>query len=183
MLHLLPYYGLSLTFIGFVAAALYSQRKAIRLTARGWDDLVARIECVEFASLKVVAQDYLDPRDSQIKLEPRELWKLVGGYEGLRRMRSNADLMLALAAHAQDWNFDEATIVAERMRLDASRLRRALLRIELGSLPYFVLRRFWLRIPIQVQEAAAAYYLMRQRLLSLYATSHSGRYPRLAEVL
>jgi hypothetical protein len=183
MLHLLPYYALGLTFIGFVAAAIYSQRKAIRLTARGWDDLVARIERVEFDSLKVVAQDYLDPRDSQIKLEPRELWKLVGGYEGLRRMRSNADLMLALAAHAQDWNFDEATIVAERMRLDSSRLRRALLRIELGSLPYFVLRRFWLRIPIQVQEAAAAYYLMRQRLLSLYATSHSGRYPRLAEVL
>jgi hypothetical protein len=130
-----------------------------------------------------VAKDYLEPRGSQIELEPKELWALVGGYEGLRRMRGNAELMLALAAHAQHWNFDEATIVAERMRLDSSRLRSALLRIELGSLPHFLLRSFWPRIPIQVQEAAAAYYLMRQRLLSLYAISHSGRYSRLAEIL
>jgi hypothetical protein len=183
MLHLLPYYGLGLIFIGFIAAAIHAQRRAIRLTARGWDDLVARIERVEYAGLKVVAQDYLDPKHSQIELEPRELWKLVGGYEGLRRMRSNAELLLALAAHAQHWNFNEATIVAERMRFDSLRLRRAVLRIELGFLPYSVLRRFWLRIPIQIQEAAAAYYLMRQRLLSLYATSHPARYPRLAEVL
>ena len=182
-MHLLPYYGLSVAFLGFVVAMTYSQRKAIRLTARGWDDLVARLERVEFGNLKVIAGDYLDPHDSQIKLEPSELWKLVGGSEGLRRMRANAELMLALAAHAQHWNFDEATIVAERMRLDASRLRRALWRIELGSLPHILLRRFWLRIPIQVQEAAAAYYLMRQRLLSLYATSHSGLYPRLADAL
>ncbi len=183
MLQMFPYYGLGLTFIGFVTAATYSQRKAIRLTARGWDDLVAQVERVEFSGLKTVARDYLDPMSSQIELEPVKLWEMVGGHEGLRRMRSNADLMLALAAHAQDWNFEEAVIVAERMRLDASRLRRALWRIELGSLPYVVLRRFWLRIPIQVQEAAAAYYLMRQRLLSLYAGSHSGRYLRLSEVL
>jgi hypothetical protein len=182
-MHLLPYFGLSLALCGFIVAAVYSQRKAIRLNARGWDDLVERLERVEPDGVKVVARDYLDPQQGQIALEPPELWKLVGGYEGLRRMRANADLMLALAAHAQYWNFDEATIVAERMRLDSWRLRRALRRIEFGSLPYFAVRRFWLRIPLQVQEAAAAYYLMRQRLLSLYATSHSGLYPRLAEIL
>ena len=183
MLHLYPYYGLGLTFTGFLVAATYSQRKAIRLTGRAWDDLVAQLQRVEFANLRVVATDYLDPKDSQIALEPKELWELVGGYDGLRKMQSNAELMLALAAHAQHWSFSEATIVAERMRLDSSRLSRALLRIELGFLPHFLLRRFWPRIPIQVQEAAAAYYLMRQRLLSLYATSHNGRYLRLAEVL
>jgi hypothetical protein len=182
-MHLLPYYGLGLAFSVFLAAAFHSQRKAIRLTARGCDELLAELKQVEFQNLKTVARDYLEPQASQLRLEPQELWALVGGYEGLRRMRANAELMLALAAHAQHWNFEEATIVAERMRLDASRLRRAVWRIELGFVPYCALRRFWMRIPIQVQEAAAAYYLMRQRLLSLYATSHAGLYPRLAQAL
>jgi len=182
-MHFLPYYGIGFAFFGLIAAAFQSQRKVIRLTERGWNDLLAKLEQVEFVGLQAVAKDYLDPRASQIKMEPQELWTLLGGYEGLRRMRVNADLMLALAAHAQDWNFDEATIVAERMRLDAARLRRAMWRIELGCLQYFALRRFWMRMPIQAQEAAAAYYLMRQRLLSLYASSHAGLYPRLAEAL
>jgi hypothetical protein len=45
------------------------------------------------------------------------------------------------------------------------------------------LRRFYLRTPFQIQEAAAAYYLMRQRLLTLYSATHSGRYPALAAVI
>ena len=48
---------------------------------------------------------------------------MLGGREGLRRMRENAKLMLILAAHAQQWNFDEGVIVTERMRRDAVRLR------------------------------------------------------------
>lgn len=34
-----------------------------------------------------------------------------------------------------------------------------------------------------VQEAASAYWLMRERLLALYQTSHAGRYPRLVDAL
>jgi hypothetical protein len=74
-------------------------------------------------------------------------------------------------------------IVSERMRRDALRLRRAVLRIQVGFLPFAVLRHFYIRTPLQIQEAAAAYYLMRQRLLALYGSSHSGRLPALAAVL
>jgi hypothetical protein len=98
-------------------------------------------------------------------------------------MRANADLMLALAAHASHWNYEGATIVSERMRRDALRLQRAVLRIEVGFLPFAGLRQFYIRTPFQIQEAAAAYYLMRQRLLALYGSSHSGRLPALAAVL
>jgi hypothetical protein len=38
-------------------------------------------------------------------------------------------------------------------------------------------------MPFNVHEAASAYYLMRQRLLALYETSHAGLYPALAAVL
>lgn len=180
---MLPYYGIGLLLLGFVAAAVYTQRSAIKLTARGWDDLLRKLEHVDTAGLKAVAQDYLDPTENQTRLQPEELWKLLGGHEGLLRMRSNAGLMLALAAHAQQWNFEEATIVGERMRRDSLRLRKAVMRVEFGLLRYYLLRRFCVHAPFHLQEAAGAYYLMRQRLLALCLTSHAGRYTNLAAAL
>ena len=97
-------------------------------------------------------QDYLNPPQQQTAIQPRELWKLVGAYDGLRRMRANADLMLVLAAHASDWNFEEATIVGERMRRDALRLRRAVWRIEVGFLPITISRRFYIGTPFHIQR-------------------------------
>ena len=182
MLHLVPYFALGLLLLGFIAAAIYTQLNSIRLNSRGWEQLLAQAAQIDFDGIKAVAQDYLDPQLEQIRLEPQDLWNLVGGYDGMRAMRANAKLMLALAAHAQHWNFVEATIVYERMRHDALRLRAATFRIELGLIPHFVMRRFWLRTPLYLQDATAAYYLMRQRLLALYANNNSARYPRLAEV-
>jgi hypothetical protein len=133
--------------------------------------------------LSAVAVDYLTPHRGQIDLEPNEIWEFLGGYEGLRRMRENAEIMLALAAYAQRWNFAEAVIVTERMRLDAASLRRAVRRVELGMIPSRFMQRFRFTLPLHAQEASSAYYLMRQRLLSLYETSHAGRYSALAASL
>ncbi|MGB6158597.1 MAG: hypothetical protein WBH45_09965, partial [Acidobacteriaceae bacterium] len=71
----------------------------------------------------------------------------------------------------------------ERMRRDAIVLRRAVWHIELALTFHTILRRSATVIPFHLHEAASSYYLMRQRLLALYQTSHSGLYPRLAEVL
>ena len=90
--------------------------------------------------------------------------------------------MLDLAAYAQQWNFEEAMIVTERMRHDAALLRRAVRRVELG-LVHGLLRHLRITVPFHAQEASSAYYLMRQRLLSLYETSHECRYPALAASL
>ena len=181
--HMVTFYVLSAVLLGLLVGAIYSQRKAVRLSNRGWEDLLSRIQKIDTRGVTTVALDYLNPPQHQTAIQPRELWTLVGAYDGLRRMRANADLILALAGHASHWNYEEATIVGERMRRDALRLRRAVLRIEVGFLPFAVLRQFYIRTPFQIQEAAAAYYLMRQRLLALYASSHSGRLPALAAVL
>lgn len=183
MLRMLPYLGITLLLIGFFAVAIHTQRRSIKITADSWDALVGRMAQVDFNGVRAVAQDYLDPREHQTRLQPDELWSMVGGHEGLLRMRVNADLMLALAAHAQQWNFEEATIVGERMRRDSLRLRKAIRRIEFGLLRYSMLQRFSLYAPFHLQEAAGAYYLMRQRLLALCSTSHSGRYSGLAAAL
>ena|SRR5579872_619756 len=168
---------------GLLAAALKSQLSALRVNRRSWQDLVSQLKRIEFERVSSVARDYLDPREGQISLEPTDMWLMLGGREGLRRMRENARLMLLLAAHAQRWNFDEGVIVTERMRRDALQLRRAVRHIELALAFHRLLRRSSTFIPFHLHEAASSYYLMRQRLLALYQTSHAGLYPRLAEVL
>jgi len=150
---------------------------------RSWNDLVARLYKIEPVGLSAVALDYMTPRHNQIDLEMDEIWDFLGGYQGLRKMRENAEIMLEMAAFAQRWNFQEAAVVTVRMRMDAVTLRRALLRVELGLVPFKLLRRFQLALPLNAQEASSAYYLMRQRLLFLYETSHEGLYPTLAASL
>ncbi len=165
---------------GVVTADWFSARMR---SQRDWHDLVASLREVDFAGVSTVAIDYLTPRRGQIDIEPDKIWECLGGYEGLRKMRENADIMLAIAAYAQQWNFEEAVIVTERMRNDAALLRRAIRRVELGLLPGRLLRRYRYTLPLHAQEASSAYYLMRQRLLSLYETSHICRYPALAASL
>lgn len=166
-----------------LGAAVWSQISAVRLDRRSWNDLVSALKPIEFDRVSSVARDFLDPKGDQISLEPPDLWLMLGGRDGLRRMRENARLMLALAAHAQQWNFDEGVIVTERMRRDALRLRGSVRRVEMALAFHWVTRKPATLIPFHLHEAASAYYLMRQRLLALYQTSHSGLYPRLAEIL
>ena len=156
-----------------------AQRTATRLSTMTWEQLVARLAPVRSDGITAVALEYLNPTKSQLGMEPSDIWSMIGGAEGLAHMRANADVLLALAAHAQRWNFHEGVVVAERMRHDGLALRRAATRITLG-LTWGIGKA---RGAFYVHEAASAYYLMRQRLLALYETSHAGRYPRLAEAL
>ena len=178
-----PYILLAVVVVGLVVTAIRSQRSSLKLTNRTWNELLAEVEFIDFRGVSLVARDYLDPRKGQIELEPQEIWNLLGGDEGLRTMRANADRLIALAAFAQQWNLDESVIVAERMRRDGLRLRRAVRRVQLGMLSQIVTGRHWVEVPFQLQEAASAYYLMRQRLLALYETSHVGLHPQLAQAV
>jgi hypothetical protein len=179
---------LAFLFLGAVVglllgAAIRSQYVSMRVDRRSWTELVEALQPIEFGQVSSVALDYLDPREGQIALQPRDLWLMLGGKEGLQRMRENAKLMLLLAAYAQRWNFDEGVIVTERMRRDALRLQRSVRRVEMALRFHAILHRSATLIPFHLHEAASAYYLMRQRLLALYQTSHSGLYPKLAEIL
>ncbi len=176
-----------MTFLIFFAAAILfvgvafaqTSRKASRLSRLSWEDLVASLEPVPAGGIATVARDYLQPRMNQLEIETDQLWDLIGGAEGLRRMNGNAEVLIALAGYAQRWNPGEGIIVAERMRRDGVALRRATRRLWIGLL--FGYGR--VRGPFSLQEAASAYYLMRERLLALYQTSHAGRYPMLAAAM
>lgn len=169
-----------------IAKTVSSHLSAARRARLSWKDLVAQLQPVDQDGVDIVARDFLQPSPDQLKLDPSKMWSLAGGWEGVKKMRQNAEIMLALAAYTQQWNFDEGVIVTERMRRDALRLRRAVWHLELNRIPKltpFLPRRLRWNAPFEVHEAASAYYLMRRRLLALYETSHSGLYPVLASVL
>src|ERR1700760_2713773 len=100
MPHLAPYCIVALLLAACLTFAIYSHKKAVRLSDRGWENVLARVQAINTSGLTTVALDYLNPPKHQTAIQPRELWKLVGAYDGLRRMRINANLMLDLAAHA-----------------------------------------------------------------------------------
>jgi hypothetical protein len=112
------------------------------------------------------------------------MWEMIGGYAALKDMAENAQVLLSLAAYAQQWNFEEGVIVAERMRRDALTLRRAVYRIAWRKAAFLLLpRRLRVLEAFDLDEAVSSYHLMCQRLLALYQTSHAGLYPALAEIL
>ena len=145
-----------------------------------WADLVAGLEPVNSAAIEQVARDYLTPVKGQLTLQPGDLWEMVGGLEGIERMRENARIICALAAYAERWNFEEAVVVTERIRREAMVVRRAALHV---MVHHYVSAAAKARVPFYVQEAATSYHLMRTRLLALYESSHEARYPVLARAL
>ncbi len=156
-----------------------ASRKKNRLSETSWDQLIRDLERVPMVGITKVAIDYLQPGKGQLAIETDEMWYLVGGDEGLRRMQANAEILLQLAAFAEQWNRQESIIVGERMRREGLILRRAVNKVNRG-LAFGYGRAMG---PFYVQEAASAYYLMRQRLLALYETSHVGRLGRLSMAL
>ncbi len=157
------------------AALLRSQSIAAQRSLSSWEELIAKLEPVPISGITDVALEYLNPVKGQIDCEPGELWSRIGGIDGLERMGTNADLLLALAAYAERWDPVRSRIVVERMRRDAVTVRRAVRGISLTI--FLGIGRA--RAAFYVHEAATGYHLMRQRLLALYEVSHSARLPAL----
>jgi hypothetical protein len=175
----LIFVAIAVFVVGIVAALVYSHTTAHKLRSANWETLASSIEPIHARGLEMVAMDHMQPQAGQLRLEPDEIWALVGGIEGLKRMRRNANRMIALAAYVQRWNFDEAVIISERIRQDSILMKRALFRLEIEM----YLRSTPIRAPFHIHQAASSYYLMSQRLLALYKTNQYVLYPRLASVL
>jgi hypothetical protein len=155
---------------------ILTRRKLASLT---WEDMLAKIEPIELESLQIVAECYLQPGKDQLRLEPNQMWDMVGGIEGIRRLKANAQVMLELAIFAESWNEEQGPIISEMIRRDAIRINKAVVRIQLSLL----FRVPFIRAPFHLQEAASSYYLIRRRLLGLYHNSHIALVPRLEAAL
>ena len=162
---------------GVVQGRFYLRHR--RLSRTSIHELVSRIQPVNVDGISAIAMNFLNPSKMQLQLEPPMMWASIGEMSGLEALIANADAILDLAAFASRWNQVEGRVIAEMIRRDGVRLKRAAWKIQLAT--YSGLGR--VSAPFQLQEAAAAYFLMRGRLLGLYQVAHVGIYPRLAEVL
>jgi hypothetical protein len=173
----------SIFFCSFIVIilgrVLYSEAAMRRLYRCDWNELIGKLEAIPQAEVARLGDDYLNPGPNQIQFEPADIWTALGGLEGIHRMRRNARILVALAGHAQRWNFTESVIVTERMRRDALMLQRATLQVTLRT----ALHIGRMRVPFHLHESAGAYHLMTKRLVTLYKNSHSGLYPRLVVAL
>ena len=168
-----------------VSRYLYRHLAAWQLYQRDWNDLLTKLQPISAVAVTAIGDEYLNPPPHQLGLQPADIWRSLGGLEGIRRMRSNARILIALAAYAQRWNFTESVIVKERMRQDALHLQRATLQVILRTV-FRTSRDAGVppgRAVFYLHDSVGAYHLMTKRLLVLYRTSHAGLYPRLAEVL
>ena len=171
-MYLLLLIALLVTVAGLQVRWAYRRR---RLAAETWETVLCRAEEVDLEGIRAIAECYLRPDRNQLRIEPNEMWTLLGGLEGMARLRKNAAAMLELAVWAERWNDTEGPVVTEMIRRDAVRVRRSVMRVQLG----FLFGVGFLRAPFHVQEAAATYYLMRSRLLGVYENCHAGLVPRL----
>ena len=154
----------------------YRKRK---LLGQSWDTIVARLEAVNVAGLREIADLYLKPGKDQLRIEPVDMWLVVGGVTGLQRMRRNAETMLELAVYAERWNTWNGRVVSEMIRRDAMRLKKSTTKIELAMFSPFGM----VHAAFSLQEAISSYCLMRDRLYGLYQVAHVGLIPRLEAVL
>jgi hypothetical protein len=174
-------FAFTFLFVSLLVGVLYVHacRKKNRLSATTWQELVGRLAEVPMAGISKMALDYLQPREGQDGLRADEMWLLVGGAKGLERIKANAEILIQLAAFAEEWNLQEGILIGDRMRREGLVLRRAVRKARMGM---------WFgdgkaKGHLLVQEAASSYFLMRQSLLALYKTSHTGRFGRLSVAL
>lgn len=157
--------------IAIAYSLLQAQLKAKKLIDQSWDHLLSELRPTETAAISLIAVEFLTPDQAQLRTEPAERWVMVGGWKGLRQLQRNADVLIALAAHAERWIPTESKSVVAQMRTESLTLRREVGLLILGRVlgPRVDGRGF------RVQRAVSAYHLMVTRLLGLYHTIPSHK--------
>jgi hypothetical protein len=155
--------------MALAAIAAYYYRRSHTSAQKNWERLLKRLTVVDRGSIAEVALDIVDESGQQRKdeasavLEPSEIWKLVGGLEGLEILEANCAVLVDLAFYVQQW-YPEAVAVTEQLRLSAREIEWQVGRLksaqETGKLES--------AFPMYAQPAVAAYYLMTRRVLALY---------------
>ncbi len=145
-----------------------------RSSPANWEDLFAKLTWIDRNNIAEVALDLVDesgqPKAAEdaASLEPSQMWKLIGGLDGLEVLERNSEVLIDLAFYVQQW-YPEALAIAERLRLDARELKWHVARLQ-GSCrkrvtcksPFPSMRSVrWLTITV-----------MTRRLLSLYEAAN-----------
>jgi hypothetical protein len=156
-----------LTVLIVLAVAHY--RRAQQASRGTWEELLDRLILVDREGIERIAMDTIDKygnlrSDEHAKeLDADEIWRLVGGLEGVAALQHNSRVLIDLAAYLHAWH-PEALATAEELRLSAREIEwhvgRLLDAATTGNLEGW--------FAAYAQNAAATYYRMTRQVLSLY---------------
>jgi hypothetical protein len=158
---------------GFVAVATaivaLAYRRTRRSTEGDWEALLNRLTSVDRNSIAEVALDLIDESGQRrtdlqrATLDSSEIWKLVGGLEGVELLEANCPVLIELAFYLQRW-YPEAVTVAEQLRLSARQIRWHVGRLEAAQKNGNLESLF----AMYAQGAVVIYYMMTRQILALY---------------
>lgn len=170
--------GIFLWVLGSIAGYFYY--RSHRSSQVSWEELLGRLTWIDRNNIAQVALELVDesgqPRETvDVEgLEPSQIWKLVGGLDGLEILEANSEVLIDLAFYVQRW-YPEAIVIAERLRLDARELKWHVARLRgaagTGNLD--------ISFQFYAQRAVVTYYLMTRRVLGLY---DAGNFSMLADL-
>src|SRR5271154_6776071 len=107
--------GVLISVVGY-----YSWRSR-RSGQADWEELCQRLIWIDRSRITQIALELIDESGRRKEaadgpgLESSELWKLIGGLEGLEILEKNSDVLIELAFYVQQW-YPEAVVIAERLR-------------------------------------------------------------------
>jgi len=172
----------ALLLIALVVTAGVYWKKSRRAADSTWESLLERLNDVNRGNVARVALDLIDEdgvnSDAGPELDSTEIWKLLGGLEGMERLEANCDVLIDLAFYVQR-EYPEALVIAEDLRLKAREIQWHVSRLkgaaERGNLET--------SFADYAQRAAATYYLMTRHLLALYEAGNLPGYSQLQAAL
>jgi len=156
------------------AAALRYYLRARRSYGATWESLLNRLTFVDRNAIAEIALDVIDECGQQRRdensaiLESSEVWKLIGGWDGLGALEANCAVLIDLAFFVQQWYPENALVVAEQLRLGAREIDWHMQRLKsaakAGKLEDCIL--------MNAQRAAVTYFLMTRQVLALYENTN-----------
>ena len=159
-------------FAVLITVATYYLWQRVQTSKRSWEQLMARLIAVDRDGIAAVALDAIEPsgrrRTDELarELKPEQIWKLLGGLDGVEVLEKNSHVLIEIAVHLQKW-YPEAAAAAEELRLQAKELGWHVGRLKMaadkGHLEF--------HFASHAQNATIDYYLMTQRLRVLYQKS------------
>ena len=176
--------AVGIVLAALAAIALNSYRRARRSSRKNWEQLLQRLTAVDRSSIAEVARDIIDESGRQrgdegsSLLEPSQIWKMVGGLEGLEALKENCTVLIDLAFYIQQW-YPEALVVAENLRLSAREIEWHVGRLRSAEKTGKLESAF----PMYAQRAVATYYLMTRQVLALYEQGNQSMLVELQKAL
>jgi len=147
----------------------YYLHRARRTREGSWENILKRLTYVDRSCVEDIALDIINENgqqrtdDNSFMMEAQQIWRLIGGWDGLDALEANCLVLIDLAFYLQQW-YPEAFAVTQQLRLNAREIQGQISRLRIadknGKLDSM--------ITMFGQQAIATYYLMTQQVLDLY---------------